>query len=310
MITGFIILIFVLSVAIAAGSILIASKLRAQFNVTPFSSLIYFLAFYFTYGFYAIWGQVLFISFLSPFVSADILRKTVNILIILGSPFVVLSWLMLLKVASEISGKMIRNSFMFLFLTGNIMVAFIAGFLLAKYSEMAPFNIILYGFVILHLFYSLAAAWILLFHIRSKTLLRVKDMRNLALGIFLSAFLPGTILVNYHGNVYIALSFILLFFTCGAFIPGYIRYKADLSGMMKNQEGTVSFDLLCKTFDISPREKDIILEVCNGLSNQQIADKLFISLQTVKDHTSRIYFKTNCSSRAQLITMIGSKTKL
>jgi DNA-binding CsgD family transcriptional regulator len=46
-------------------------------------------------------------------------------------------------------------------------------------------------------------------------------------------------------------------------------------------------------------------EICAGLSNQQIADKLFISLQTVKDHTSRIYYKTNCSGRAQLIAMVN-----
>jgi DNA-binding NarL/FixJ family response regulator len=50
-------------------------------------------------------------------------------------------------------------------------------------------------------------------------------------------------------------------------------------------------------------------EICNGLSNQQIADKLFISLQTVKDHSSRIYYKTNCTGRAQLITMVQGKTK-
>ncbi len=70
------------------------------------------------------------------------------------------------------------------------------------------------------------------------------------------------------------------------------------------QEGKITFDLLCTKHDISPREKDIMREICNGLSNQQIADKLFISLQTVKDHTSRIYYKTNCTGRAQLITMV------
>ncbi|MBW6501428.1 MAG: LuxR C-terminal-related transcriptional regulator [Bacteroidales bacterium] len=55
---------------------------------------------------------------------------------------------------------------------------------------------------------------------------------------------------------------------------------------------------------MSPRETDIIREICNGLSNKEIADKLFISLQTVKDHTHRIYIKTNVKSRVQLINLV------
>jgi DNA-binding NarL/FixJ family response regulator len=58
--------------------------------------------------------------------------------------------------------------------------------------------------------------------------------------------------------------------------------------------------------EISPREADIIREICNGLSNQEIADKLFITLQTVKDHTSRIYTKTNVRNRMQLMTLVRS----
>ncbi|MDT8374569.1 MAG: LuxR C-terminal-related transcriptional regulator [Bacteroidales bacterium] len=46
--------------------------------------------------------------------------------------------------------------------------------------------------------------------------------------------------------------------------------------------------------------------MCNGLSNQEIADRLFISLQTVKDHTSRIYTKTNVRNRMQLMTLVRS----
>jgi DNA-binding NarL/FixJ family response regulator len=70
-------------------------------------------------------------------------------------------------------------------------------------------------------------------------------------------------------------------------------------------DGNLTFDRFCSTFEISKREKEVIHEICKGLSNQQIADKLFISLQTVKDHTHRIYGKTFCTSRAQLIRMVN-----
>ncbi|WP_081782530.1 response regulator transcription factor [Prolixibacter bellariivorans] len=35
-------------------------------------------------------------------------------------------------------------------------------------------------------------------------------------------------------------------------------------------------------------------------TNQQIADKLFISIETVKDHNSRIFLKTEVKNRTQL----------
>jgi len=48
----------------------------------------------------------------------------------------------------------------------------------------------------------------------------------------------------------------------------------------------------------------VIREICNGLSNKEISERLFISLQTVKDHTHRIYIKTNVRSRVQLINFL------
>jgi ATP/maltotriose-dependent transcriptional regulator MalT len=66
----------------------------------------------------------------------------------------------------------------------------------------------------------------------------------------------------------------------------------------------LSFEEFCKQFEVSPRETDIVREICNGLSNKEISDTLFISLQTVKDHTHRIYVKTNVKSRVQLINRV------
>lgn len=67
----------------------------------------------------------------------------------------------------------------------------------------------------------------------------------------------------------------------------------------------LSFEEFCKKFDVSPRETEIIREISNRLINKEISEKLFISLQTVKDHTHRIYIKTNVKSRVQLINLLG-----
>ncbi|MBP8790928.1 MAG: response regulator transcription factor [Breznakibacter sp.] len=53
--------------------------------------------------------------------------------------------------------------------------------------------------------------------------------------------------------------------------------------------------------DLSEREKEILLEICNGLSNQEVADKLFISKRTVEKHRANLMLKTGCSNTASLV---------
>ena len=52
---------------------------------------------------------------------------------------------------------------------------------------------------------------------------------------------------------------------------------------------------------LSNREIEILLEVCRGLSNQEIADKLFISKRTVDKHRANILEKTGCKNTANLV---------
>lgn len=52
---------------------------------------------------------------------------------------------------------------------------------------------------------------------------------------------------------------------------------------------------------LSEREIEILVEVCAGLSNQEIADKLFISKRTVDKHRANILEKTGCKNTANLV---------
>jgi DNA-binding NarL/FixJ family response regulator len=52
---------------------------------------------------------------------------------------------------------------------------------------------------------------------------------------------------------------------------------------------------------LSDREVEILVEVCRGLSNQEIADKLFISKRTVDKHRANILEKTGCKNTANLV---------
>jgi NarL family two-component system response regulator LiaR len=63
---------------------------------------------------------------------------------------------------------------------------------------------------------------------------------------------------------------------------------------------TLNEDLL-KKWNISKREYEILELMSQGYSNQQIADKAFISLSTVKTHTSNLFVKLDVSRRTQAV---------
>jgi len=57
---------------------------------------------------------------------------------------------------------------------------------------------------------------------------------------------------------------------------------------------------------LSKREKEIALLVSEGLSNQEIGEKLYISERTVKSHLGTIFDKTGAGSRLKLALLVRS----
>lgn len=52
---------------------------------------------------------------------------------------------------------------------------------------------------------------------------------------------------------------------------------------------------------ISKREHEVLELMARGLSNQEIADKLFVSLNTIKTHISNLFLKLEVGRRTQAI---------
>jgi DNA-binding NarL/FixJ family response regulator len=55
--------------------------------------------------------------------------------------------------------------------------------------------------------------------------------------------------------------------------------------------------------DLTERESEVLVLVAQGLSNAEIADRLYISLFTAKTHVSRILNKLQARDRAQLVML-------
>jgi DNA-binding NarL/FixJ family response regulator len=60
-------------------------------------------------------------------------------------------------------------------------------------------------------------------------------------------------------------------------------------------------------YELTPREHQLTALVAQGLANKEIAGRLNLSLQTVKNHVHSILLKTQLKSRAMLAQLVESQ---
>ncbi len=58
-----------------------------------------------------------------------------------------------------------------------------------------------------------------------------------------------------------------------------------------------------EALEITPRELEILELIAKGMSNREIAEKLFVSENTVKTHSSRVFDKLGAKRRTQAVQL-------
>jgi DNA-binding CsgD family transcriptional regulator len=81
--------------------------------------------------------------------------------------------------------------------------------------------------------------------------------------------------------------------------------RKNLEALLLETESE-TFSTTCQGTNLTSREKEIILIVASGASNQQIADQLFISPHTVRTHLHNLFTKINVTSRLQAALWVAS----
>ncbi|MFN2494132.1 MAG: response regulator transcription factor [Pyrinomonadaceae bacterium] len=105
----------------------------------------------------------------------------------------------------------------------------------------------------------------------------------------------------------------VLFATLGVWLGLKLTRKKEVV-VFKEVAGpaTVPFTLnegTLRELGVTPRELEILQLIANGLSNREIGEKLFVSENTVKTHSSRLFDKLNAKRRTQAV-QIGKELGL
>ena len=305
MIFYLVIAVFIIATGIIAGSIMVTVQLKSTYQSPIFSSLLFFLAFYYTFGFYTLWGQHLTMSLIDANLNEELLKNITDIMVVLGSPFIMFAAIMFIKFTRELSGRQLSDRAIVLCIFIGVIIVIALGYALISYQKLPSKLMIRYYYIFLMIiFISIGTMNLLMIH-RNSSKMNVTDLRKMAVGLVILLVLQLLTIRFYSNHFIFSQLFILFYFLFGGFIPLFLKYWADLSRLNRSIDQMGAIEDFFQSYSISPREKEIIFEINKGLTNQEIADRLYISLQTVKDHTSRIYSKTNCTGRAQLMTIIN-----
>lgn len=129
---------------------------------------------------------------------------------------------------------------------------------------------------------------------------------GVALGLLLAAlqFFQYRLMILEHAEEWyiglVALLFTALGIWAGKKLTGK-KAPAPTAALPSVAPGFRPKEEMLEKLGITPRELEVLEWMAQGLSNQEIADKLYVSLNTVKTHTSNVLAKLDAQRRTQAI---------
>lgn len=301
---------FIISSGVAVIGIMVSYQNFQTHKKPVLSILLYQQIFLFSFFIYGIWGNIALHEIISDLsLSSEISNKLTFFIPIIGIPFMIVSWFMLIKFGFNLNGFKFSKGFIFGYFLSFLMILFGVTYFIQKDILQIPEKpdlFIVRIIVAINLFTHLVLLIPFILPKKTTFLKEIGFIRKWIFVSFLGVLVYSTALsfFNVFGYISTCISIIILF-AFSVFIPIKIKLDAPLNESKSND---IDFNVFCKLYEISKREAEIILEICTGKSNKAIAEKLFITLQTVKDHNYRIYTKTDVKSRVQLSNLVREKT--
>jgi DNA-binding CsgD family transcriptional regulator len=307
------IVVFIFCLATAIAAIWISRQSIGTYNTDFHKDYFYYLVNFYAFAFYGIWAQILMRALLSRLdTDHGIVAVAANFLPVLGVPFLCISWIMLVKMGYSLTEMPVKRKvlgFLIIFFVG--IVPLMWGLYIVFYrGDWFHGEQLTYAEMGLMLFIEMASmilfAGFVLPNSKKYKKTKRKIVNRFVMLMLLAFALRSTALPFLLSRPWFVAPIVLLYFLSN-FVPAfYLKLNSDVAfvPVYAGRPNEQKKALLCKKYGITKREKEIVDGICEGKTNQQIADQLFISLQTVKDHTHRIYSKIGINSRMKLVQLV------
>jgi DNA-binding CsgD family transcriptional regulator len=79
------------------------------------------------------------------------------------------------------------------------------------------------------------------------------------------------------------------------------RPDAQIAVTLRAATMTETFDLLCRAYALSHRERDVVAALLTGLDTRAVSTRLCISPHTLQDHLKSVFRKTGVHNRRELL---------
>jgi len=129
----------------------------------------------------------------------------------------------------------------------------------------------------------------------------------LALLLFLLNWLKIKFIIIDHAFEVYALGIAAIFMTLGIWLaikltkPKIQTVTIEKEVYIKSGQSFVFNENEFEKLGLSKREMEVLNLMAKGLSNKEIGEQLFVSLNTIKTHTSKIFEKLEVNRRTQAI---------
>ncbi|UCH96518.1 MAG: helix-turn-helix transcriptional regulator [Candidatus Aminicenantes bacterium] len=274
----------------------------------------YYLLFFCIYGFFNFVGR----SFAGNISSHLSLSKHAvgSIQIVFNFtalPFFIIAWYMLIKMLRGLLGKGISPVLKWGYIFFSSIVVLAAVKIIIDYVDSGQPQ-----------FSPLAAAaltminitqWLIMYITIIHVYFFVKEVKDKKMQRLIKNFgylnlivltIYGILFFSIRSNVFYITVMPFLYFSRNLppllYLAGFLKtYSKEYSPRLDDDANLIHF---FSEFNVTKREQRIIRLICEGKSNKEIEDILFISLQTVKHHVYNIYQKLGIRNRVQLVNLV------
>jgi DNA-binding CsgD family transcriptional regulator len=283
---------FVLCLSLTAGGLLVVFRFRQTRRSPHFQLLQVFLILLYVYGYYGLWSGIA----LAGFMEIDNVERVARLLAQMGAPFYLVALGMLLLWTARVHERAAGPLFALAAAGSAVLLVLLQGLGWTETDIVqrvgGAFAIAVAGVQTLVLLQGRQAA--------PTPVVRAEGLPWLCTLALLAGLIHLPALSPLRPLPYFDAVFLPVFFFANTALVVIYTYQAPEALMQPR----LTLDAFLLKHGISRREADILRGIYAGKTNQEIASELFISLQTVKDHSSRLYQKTHVKNRAQLSTLI------